>query len=742
MMTTEVLSYQFDDVSIDLRAGRVLKAGSPVSLEPKGYDLLVLLASRSGELVSKQEVLERIWSGVYVTDNAVARVVAQVRRGLGDTARGARYIETVPTRGYRFIVPVTRVMGSVPVSPATGAAGIADVVPPAGPLPSPPGGPGTGSPTADPHQSAHPVWAALLAVVALVAIVLAWRSQGPGPGRPTVQPAGTPTQVTSSAALDAFPAWAPDGHSLAYASDRGGRFEIFIRDLVAGGERVALTDDGQHNVQPAWSPDGTRIAYHSSGRGGIWVVARSGGAPTQLSPFGSRPVWSADGTRLAFQSAPYTEPGAAAFETFGPSSLWVIDAAGGVPRRVTEGWRPEGSHVRPTFFPDGRRLFFASQRLDTTSFWTVDLESGALTKVLEAGARAMDATLTPDGRSVFYVRMDRHFDLWKLPLTSTGTVARPPELVLPPGELDLRHVAVHPQGLRLAYVAMATVSGLRSLPLHRDGVPSGPSVRIAEDAVRTARRPSFSPDGRALVFERQSAGAHPQLWLLDLTQNAVRALTSGMRDARDPVWDDSGERVFFETGQNDTRALQAVHVADGREETIAPLADGGQPLLRPRVSPDGTRLAFTRSTEGQLEVWVRPLAGGPDVRVARLGDGVAFPVWAPDGKSLALDVWRDGHAQVHVVDLGTGAMTQVSRDVDQAWVRSWSPDGGRLAYAGAVDGRWNVWSVGSDGAAPRQLTTYRDEHHYVRNPEWSPMGDRLVYEFASFSGNVWMVDLR
>ena len=210
MMATEVVFYQFDDVTFDLRAGRVLRAGSPVALEPKGYDLLVLLASRSGELVTRQEVLDRVWAGVYVTDNAVARVVAQVRRALGDTARGARYIETVPTRGYRFIAPVTRIAGpaqaDAPVSQPEGSAGgAAGETASAGPVPvadatsSAPGG-----------STAHPLWAAGLTALALVALVLAWRSQDTDPSRSSATPPGVRTQVTSSAALDAFPAWAPE----------------------------------------------------------------------------------------------------------------------------------------------------------------------------------------------------------------------------------------------------------------------------------------------------------------------------------------------------------------------------------------------------------------------------------------------------------------------------------------------------------------------------------------------------
>jgi Tol biopolymer transport system component len=336
--------------------------------------------------------------------------------------------------------------------------------------------------------------------------------------------------------------------------------------------------------------------------------------------------------------------------------------------------------------------------------------------------------------------MDDHFDLWKLPLHDDGTAAAPPQRAMPPGELDIRHVAIHPQGSQLAYVGMATVAGLRSLPLRRDGLPAGPSVRIAEDAVRMARRPSFSPDAGRVAFERQVAGGPPGVWLLDLATGAVSALT-GSVEARDPTWSRDGSRVYFETGDDSDVVLQAIRVEDGATEVVARLADGGHTLLRPRVSPDGTRLAYTRSSEGQLEVWVRELAGGADARVVRLGDGAAFPTWSPDSRAVAVDVWRNGHAQAYVADLTTSAITQVSRSVDQAWVRSWSPDGTRLVFAGATDGRWNVWSVRRDGSELRQLTDYGDEHHYVRNPEWSPSGDRLVYEFATFSGNIWAVPL-
>jgi Tol biopolymer transport system component/DNA-binding winged helix-turn-helix (wHTH) protein len=596
MMPDEVLSYQFDDVIVDLRAGRVTKAGQSLALEPKAFDLLLLLVSRSGELVTRQEVLDRVWAGVYVTDNAVARVVAQLRRVLGDAARDARYIETVPTRGYRFIGPVQRQLAPVSLPPAAPVTDEGRLPPAAAPEPTPAAMPA--------RDGAHPFWAAGFALLAFVSLFFAWRS---AQREPSLAKAPLRTQLTSSSGLDAFPAWSPDGTAVAYASDRSGRFELFIRDIAAGGDRLAVTSDGAHNVQPAWSPDGSTLAYHSPGRGGIWVVARTGGTPRQVSVFGSRPDWSPDGKHLAFQGAPYTEPSAAAFETFGPSSLWTVPVAGGTPRRITTGWRPEGSHTRPTWFPDGKRLFFASQALELTTFWIVDVASGALTRVHEPGRRALDPMLTPDGRHVYYVRMDAHFDLWRLPLDTDGTAAGPAQLVLPPSELDVRHVAVHPDGRQLAYVAMSTVAGLRTLPLHPDGVPAGPSVRLAEDAVRTARRPSFSPDARSVVFERQSAGLPPTLWLFDLQRATARVLARTDDGETDPAWSADGREVYYVSGRGDRRALRAVQVETGQTRSLLPLATTEHDVLRPRLSPDGTRLAYTRSQEGQLEVWVRTM---------------------------------------------------------------------------------------------------------------------------------------
>lgn len=730
-MAPEVHSYQFDTVVVDVKAGRVIVAGRVVDLEPKAYDLLVLLVARAGDLLTKQDLLDAVWPGVFVTDNAIARVVAQLRRALGDSAREGRYIETVPTRGYRFVAPVT----VVPMAPAASDEARPTFV--AAPRPEDAAA-GTSSSWAARRAN---YLSAFFAVVAVVSLALAWiaqqRAAVPAPGSPA--PTGL-VQLTSSPSLDAFPAWSPDGLTLAYSSDRSGTFEIHLRALASGGRRDALTSDGQRNVQPAWSPDGETIAYHSVRRGGIWVIPAIGGEPRQISPFGSRPAWSPDGQQVAFQAAPYTEPNGGAFEMFGPSSLWVVSSSGGVPRQVTRPWNPDGGHVRPNWFPDGEHLLFASQGLRSTQLYKVHVDTGEATMLLDAGTRVLDPTLSRDGLNAYYVRMDEHFDLWRLPLTPRQEVAASPVLVLPPGGLDVRHVSVHPDGRQLAYTGMSTVSGLRALPLNRSGLPSGPSVRLAEDAVRAARRPSIAPDASAVVFERLDAGLPPSLWLLPLLGGPARQLSPGDMTAIEPSWSADGTEVHFVSDHGGIDRMWSVTVDSGAVRPLTALGRHPSGILRPRLSPDRRWIAYTTTASGMLDIRVRALEGGDERVIARLGNGAAFPVWSPDSRSLAFDAWADGASRSYIIDLDGGTPVAVSRDVDQAWVRSWSPDGQRVAFAALHNGRWNVWWAMRDGTRQQRLTDYTDEHHYVRSPEWSPRGDRLIYEFATVSGNVWVVE--
>src|SRR6185503_18625894 len=103
-------------VQVDLGSFRVLKAGTVLALEPKAFEVLVYLIQNRERLIEKNELIDAVWKETFVTPNAMTRVIAQLRKALGDDAREARYIETVPTRGYRFIATVEELDGPTAAS--------------------------------------------------------------------------------------------------------------------------------------------------------------------------------------------------------------------------------------------------------------------------------------------------------------------------------------------------------------------------------------------------------------------------------------------------------------------------------------------------------------------------------------------------------------------------------------------------------------------------------------------------
>jgi DNA-binding winged helix-turn-helix (wHTH) protein len=100
------LRYVFGDYTLDAARYELRRAGVLIPVAPRAFDLLAYLVQHAGQTVSKEELFAQLWAAQFVTDSALTYCMTEVRKALGDTGRGQRYIRTVYGRGYRFIVPV------------------------------------------------------------------------------------------------------------------------------------------------------------------------------------------------------------------------------------------------------------------------------------------------------------------------------------------------------------------------------------------------------------------------------------------------------------------------------------------------------------------------------------------------------------------------------------------------------------------------------------------------------------
>src|SRR5215467_9989385 len=108
---------RFASFELHPASGELRQRGDAVKLAPQPFKVLELLAGRGGEIVTRVEIRDHVWNGdTFVDfDQGLNFCIRQIREVLGDTADAPKFIETLPRRGYRFLMPVTEAMSARPV---------------------------------------------------------------------------------------------------------------------------------------------------------------------------------------------------------------------------------------------------------------------------------------------------------------------------------------------------------------------------------------------------------------------------------------------------------------------------------------------------------------------------------------------------------------------------------------------------------------------------------------------------
>jgi Tol biopolymer transport system component len=699
-------------------------------------DLLVCLAGRPGEVLSKDELLEEVWEGAFVTESNLTRAVAELRHALGDDASNPRYIETIAKRGYRLVAAVA------PVDPG-GATG------------------GRPVPGAETKPGSLPWALPVLGILVPLLLVAGWwaihRGDREAERRAQPVPAVAPApdlrlrQLTTSPGLEAFPALSPDGVTVAYASDESGSFELYVLPITPGSRPLQLTADGENNVQPAWSPDRRYLAYHSMGRGGVWVMPALGGEPRQLSPFGSDPDWSPDGRRLVFQSDDLTEISRDAFSAMPPSTLWTVSFRGGSPRPLTRKGEPPGGHGAPAWSPDGGSIVFTSHGGGPPALWRITADGRQLMEVTKQG-RPLDPVWHPEGYEILCYRTRRaENEIWRLPDPGSSDASLEPTRVL---RIEGRYLTLDREGRRLVTSRLENRSELWTIPMDPGRWEAvGPAVPLLRDTSLRNSQPSFSPDGERILLGIARRGQPTELWLMTADGSRRSPLVEDRGESiSGPVWlragTPPGRWVSYNAarwqGSRLLREVRRIDVETRREEVLAPL---GLDWIWVRAAPEGRRIAFHRFDDRVTNVWVQNLGSPGDlpdepVQVTFDESYAGFPTWSPDGRWLAVEIKSLADTQVAVVPAAGGETVQLTAGRGQRFVGGWSPDGRRIVYAGLEGGRWNLWWVPFGGGPVHRITDFRDTPStFVRYPAWSPTGDRIVFEHRVTTGDLWLMEL-
>ena len=253
-------------------------------------------------------------------------------------------------------------------------------------------------------------------------------------------------------------------------------------------------------------------------------------------------------------------------------------------------------------------------------------------------------------------------------------------------------------------------------------------------------RPDFSPDGARIAFSRYRGGSSDDLFVMDAEGRASTQLTSSASAETWPSWFPDGNRIAFFSDRSGHAAYWWHRLSDGAEGL---LLDPGMDFDAPRLSRDGTRVAWNSRRGGRLNVWIADLALGKKSahQVTFDAELSGWPCWSPDGKMLAVQVRRGISTQLAVVPPEGGTPEILVAEAGQNWPSGFAPDGDRIVFAGERSGVWNLYSVSRATRETVRLTDFSRPTAYVRYPSWSPRGDRIAFEYAETAGNVWLLEL-
>ena len=238
---------QFGVYELDRDAMELRKHGVTIRLQEQPLRVLATLVERPGEIVTREELQQRIWGKDTFVDfeQSLNKAVNRVREALNDEAGQPRYVETVPRRGYRFIAPVTGLQRTTPISGASQISLRCKATRGPGPLTrfdlwSTAG-----------HRSREKARLARrrLEHVILLAAISAWFRQYSGPAKSGER--SLTRLTTNGTSFD--PAISRDGKMIAYAAAVGGfNKDIWVRQ-VAGGKAIQITHEKEGAVAPAFS---------------------------------------------------------------------------------------------------------------------------------------------------------------------------------------------------------------------------------------------------------------------------------------------------------------------------------------------------------------------------------------------------------------------------------------------------------------------------------------------------------
>ena len=722
--------FQFGEFELHCGRFQLLRKGRPLRAEPKPLELLILLVSRKGNLVTRREIVEKLWeSDVFVdTDHSINTAIRKLRHLLRDDSGTPKYIETVTGMGYRFIAPINQVEHGTgapaddplasgatsppvsgdsfdPLSPATtGTSNGAPVqVSTSESLPSR----GAKSDLSDRHRKLKKTSA--VTAVALLLLVLAW----------IFRPVYPKPRITGAIQLTSDGTWkfgplATDGQRVYFTETVNGR-QTIVTVPISGGQAVPVKMPfAQATLYSISSDKNDLLVAEVTGilqEAPLWRLPIVGGTPRRLGNITAHDAnWSPDGTKIAYVNG---------------SGLYLANADGSDPRvLVAPTGVPNEWAWRPTWSSDGSRILFCyyDMRLHGSRLWELNADGSNLHPLFADLADApMQAygNWTPDGRYFIYTAWNELESSIPWPASNLWTIREKSDLFhrrstqpsnLTTGPIRYLATALSPDG-RTIFALSSLKRGELMRYNTRTKMMSIYAAGLSAEGVR------FSQDGSWVAYVTYPRG---ELWRSRADGSEPLQLSSRPLFADQPMWSPDNKQIaFVGGGAGEPRHIFLVPADGGRPRQLSEIGSATYPSW----SPDGKSLIFADG------------ADSTSIRVLNLQTGSVEPIpgslslnsprISPDGRWIAA-VSNDWN-ELLVFDTHTRVWKELGKSPSVGWLQ-WSGNSKYLYFA-PFESHLEVFRIRLEGGKLEQVVTMKDYRTAGFGPGWfslTPDGDLLA----------------
>ncbi|MBS1850506.1 MAG: winged helix-turn-helix domain-containing protein [Acidobacteria bacterium] len=727
--------YEFGPFQLDIARYQLRREGLRLRMPPAPMALLTLFIERHGDLITRDDIVRRLWSAPEMVDvdQGINTAIRRIRQVLLDDPGSPRYIETVVGKGYRFIAEVREIRSAPAPRPSPSSESKPEPEDEDGLPPAPVVAP------APPEQKkaklhARAWMSAVVALIVLISAYFGWRFL-----RRPVRYTATLSQVTTndSEKRVTTAAISPDGKWIAYSDING----LYLR-LLQSGKTVALNAPGNFRAERlAWFPDQTKLLVSGFDAKfatlDIWTVFITGVPPQLFRKEAHSGIPSPDGSKVAFLPVKDKE-------------IWVSGIDGDGARRLV--YDAQGRTYSALFWSEnGKRISYLRNVSGPgyDDYESADADTGKVLAVEKNLSFSAAVAMTDGG--LFMLRdspanLRDDFSLWRVETDSaTGALLSEPEQIATLPKSHAFGLTGSDYGHRLSFIASRGSPHVYVAQLEYPGPTFGEVKRLTYDT-RTDYPHSWLSDNETVIFESDRVGAY-HLYGQRLQDHDAREFNTGADHAVLPRVTPDGKWILYAMNPDSIMSpksrLFRISVAGGgtpeQVDVGGPLQEFDCPLR------SGSCVLLELEGKKYLHYYALDATTGRGRRLGRtswvphiLGDWSV----APDGSAVVLAVHDPGNPRIRIVPLNPSGTSGQERELP---VRGFGMLSG---ISWAADGKG--WFVAADTGAGT-LILYVNQHgatHVLRNTPlgtWgvpSPDGKKLAFVDQAVDSNVWVWDIQ